>query len=137
MNEDTFPHPTGPIIQIKSPGWASNWILLRENNPFYINIKKEKIWNERENVFTCCHCARCKLHSTLECFFIDVGLVQFSSMFISCADKFPLYSSSFGVANNRWSLWDSSNKRNAWREVVFHLNTLVWKQTWIRFAAVK
>ena len=43
MNEDTLPDPTGPIIHIKSPGCASKIILFRENSPFYMNKRMDKI----------------------------------------------------------------------------------------------
>ena len=34
LNTQTLPEPTGPIMQIKSPGWASNWIFFSANVPF-------------------------------------------------------------------------------------------------------
>ncbi len=111
INQDTLPHPTGPITQIKSPGWAWNMIFWRENDPFYYNMKIHKIWNEMKNVLTCSHCARCNLHSTLGSFSIDVVVMS-----ILCVDKCPLHS---GSSNNRRSLWDSSSKRNAYRKIFF------------------
>ncbi len=128
MNEDTLPDPTGPMIQIRSPGWASNIILFRENNPFYMNKRMDKIWNEKEIIFTCSHSAFCKLHSTLGYLCVKSWSMFFSSLLALEVIWLPLDKICLSeIDESRWSLWDSSNKRNVCKKNSFDIHSIFRK----------
>ena len=107
----TLPDPTGPITQIKSPGWASNTIFFNENVPFYNtnNIISNPM---KIRIFTFSHCACFKLHITSGVLFIGFWSIL-SIAEISLHD----------VDNNRWSLSDSSSKRNPYRQFPCQFDT--------------
>lgn len=92
--QETFPHPTGPITQIKSPGEALKTIFLNANNPFLKN-KPTNILSSSSfsySISTISHLACSKQHSIV-----------------------TIRKSLTDVDNNRSSRCDSSSNNNFYK----------------------